>query len=126
MLSESHHHPWLQLALPARLTRIASIALSVQNILAVAQRNFRAPHGVSPEDIVLLSAIPDYPDPGEVELSKDIWPTVSALVHSVTIDLESGAFLSWLSDDDGDAASDTNREPLFWLILPRNAILKRV
>jgi hypothetical protein len=111
MLSESHHHPWLQLALPARLTRIASIALSVQNILAVAQRNFRAPHGVSPEDIVLLSAIPDYPDPGEVELSKDIWPAISALVHSVTIDLESCIFLSWLLD--GDAASDPDREPFF-------------
>lgn len=92
----------------------------------VAQRNFRALHGVSPEDIVLLSAIPDYPDPGEVELSKDIWSTVSAVVHSVTIALDSGAFLSWLSDGDGDAASDTDQGPFFWSILPRNAVLERV
>jgi hypothetical protein len=112
-----------------RLTWIAShrVASGVHDILAVAQRNFRAIHGVLPEDIVLLSVIPDYPDPGEVELSKDIWPTVSAAVHSVTIALESGAFPSWLSDVNvDDAASETDREPFSRLILPRNAILERL
>jgi hypothetical protein len=117
-------HPWHRVALPRRASDLDRIASSAQHILAVAQRNFRALHGVPLEDIVLLSAIPGYPDPGEVELAKDIWPTVSPVVHSVTIALESGAILSWLSDDD-DAASDTDRETFFfWLIPPRNAILE--
>ena len=35
----------------------------------------------------------------QVELSKEIWLTVSAIVHSVTITLESGVFPSGLLDD---------------------------
>ena len=72
---------------------IASLA---QSILAVAQSNFRDLQGVPIENIVLLSVIPDYPNQDQVELSKEIWPTVSAIVHSVTIALESGAFPSGL------------------------------
>jgi len=60
-----------------------------ESILAVAQSNFRDLQGVPIENIVLLSVVPDYPDQGQVELSKEIWPTVSAIVHSVTIALES-------------------------------------
>jgi len=41
------------------------------------------------EDIILLAVIPGYPDEGQVELPKEIWSTVSAVVHSVTIALES-------------------------------------
>jgi len=43
-------------------------------------------------DLVLLASIPGYPDTTTVELTKDVWPTVSSIVHSVTIVLESGAF----------------------------------
>jgi len=46
-------------------------------------------HCSSHEDIVLLSTIPGYPENDIVEISKDIWPTVSTVVHSVTIALES-------------------------------------
>jgi hypothetical protein len=64
-----------------------------QNIIAVAQRTFQPLQGIPSEDIVLLASIPGYPDPdqGEVEISKDIWMTVSSVVLSVTIALESGA-----------------------------------
>ena len=79
-----------------RQSLIASLA---QSILAVAQSNFRDLQGVPIENIVLLSTIPDYPDRGQVELSKETWPTVSAIVHSVMIALESGAFPSGLLDD---------------------------
>jgi len=75
---------------------IASLA---QSILAVAQSNFRDLQGIPIENVILLSVIPNYPDQGQVELSKEIWPTVSAIVHSVTISLESGAFLSGLLDE---------------------------
>ena len=74
---------------------IASLA---QSILAVAQSNFRDLQGVPIENIVLLSVIPDYPNQDQVEVSKEIWPTVCAIVHSVTIALESGAFPSGLLD----------------------------
>ena len=45
------------------------------------------------EDLVVLALIPDYHDTGrrEVEVSKEAWPLVSAVVRSVTIALESGA-----------------------------------
>ncbi|KAI0292433.1 hypothetical protein BC826DRAFT_1105524 [Russula brevipes] len=59
------------------------------SVLAVARRKFRSLHGVPVEDIVLLATIPGYPETDQVELSKEIWPTVSAVVHSVTIVLES-------------------------------------
>jgi len=62
---------------------------SYESVLAVAQRNFRDLQGVPVEDVTLLSVIPDNPDQGEVKLSKETWPTVSANVHSVTITLES-------------------------------------
>jgi hypothetical protein len=41
--------------------------------------------------LVLLASIPGYPDASEVELSKGVWPSISTVVHSVTIALESGA-----------------------------------
>jgi hypothetical protein len=65
-----------------------------QDTIAVAQRNFRSLQGVPVEDIVLRSTIPDYPEQDVVELSKEIWSTVSTVVHTVTIALESGASLS--------------------------------
>ncbi len=43
------------------------------------------------EDIVLLAVIPGHPEEGQVELPKEIWFKVSAVVRSVTIALESGA-----------------------------------
>jgi hypothetical protein len=43
------------------------------------------------EDLVILALIPGYPDKREVEVSKEAWPLVSAVVQSVTIALESGA-----------------------------------
>jgi hypothetical protein len=42
-------------------------------------------------DFILLASIPGYPDTSEVELTKDVWPTVSSIVFSVTIALEDGA-----------------------------------
>jgi hypothetical protein len=58
-------------------------------------------------DLILLASIPGYPDTSEVELTKEVWPTVSSVVHSVTIALEAGAsvlnvsvhrlFLAWLT-----------------------------
>ena len=43
------------------------------------------------EDLVVLAPIPDYPDRKEVEVSKEAWPLICAVVQSVTIALESGA-----------------------------------
>ena len=68
------------------------IAPPAQGILAVAQHNFRPLQDVRVDDVVLLAVIPGYPDQAQVELSKEIWSTVSAVVHTVTIALESGAF----------------------------------
>ena len=85
---------------------IASLA---QSILAIAQHNFRSLQGVSVEDIVLLSTIPDYPEQDQVELSKEIWSTVSTVVHSVTIALESGASPSVLLNDNAAAAAAIDR-----------------
>jgi hypothetical protein len=42
-------------------------------------------------DLILLASIPGYPDTSEVELTREVWPTVSSIVHSVTIALETGA-----------------------------------
>src|SRR5258708_591378 len=81
---------------------IASLA---QNVLTVAQRNFRSLQGVPVEDIVLLSTIPDYPEQDQVELSKEIWSTVSNVVHTVTITLESGASSIVLLSDNAAAAA---------------------
>lgn len=99
---------------------IASLA---QSILAVAQSKFRDLRDVPIEKIVLLSVIPDYPDQGQVELSKEIWPTVSAIVHSVTIALESGAYLERF---DGAAAIDGDHSFFCYCFPSRNANLERV
>ena len=38
-----------------------------------------------------MASIPGYPDTNQVELPKEIWPSVSSVVRTVTIALESGA-----------------------------------
>ncbi|KAI0270852.1 hypothetical protein BGY98DRAFT_1179716 [Russula aff. rugulosa BPL654] len=53
--------------------------------IAVAQRNLRSLQSIAQEDIVLMARIPDYPDKREVEVSKEAWPLVCAVVQSVTI-----------------------------------------
>ena len=70
------------------------IATPAQSIVAVAQRNFQPLQDVRVEDVVFLAVIPGYPDQAQVGLSKEIWSMVSAVVHTVTIALESGAFLT--------------------------------
>ena len=42
-------------------------------------------------ELILLASIPGYPDTSEVELTREVWPTVSPIVHTVTIALDSGA-----------------------------------
>jgi hypothetical protein len=42
-------------------------------------------------DLVPLASIPGHPGTSEVEISKEIWPAVRTVVHTVTIALESGA-----------------------------------
>ena len=56
-----------------------------QEAIAVAQRNLRSLQSIAQEDIVLMARIPDYPDKREVEVSKEAWPLVCAVVQSVTI-----------------------------------------
>ena len=75
-----------------------------QSIIAVARSSFRPLKLLSPDagDLILLASIPGYPDASDVELTKDVWPTVSSIVHSVTIALEPGASVtngssSWLT-----------------------------
>ncbi|KAN0118447.1 hypothetical protein V8E52_005177 [Russula decolorans] len=60
------------------------------SIIAVARRSLRPLQLLAPDagDLILLASIPGYPDTSEVELTKDVWPTVSSIVHSVTIALE--------------------------------------
>ena len=53
------------------------------------QRNLR---GFAQEDPVLLASIPDYPDRSELEVSKEAWPLISAVIRSVTIARNAGAF----------------------------------
>ena len=67
------------------------IAPLAQGLLAVAQRNFLSLRDIRVEDVVLLAVIPGYPYQAQVELSKEIWSTISTIVHAVTIALESGA-----------------------------------
>jgi hypothetical protein len=64
-----------------------------QGVIAVAQRSLRPLRAFAQEDLVLLASIPDYPASGweEVEMSKEAWLLVSAVVRSVTIAPESGA-----------------------------------
>jgi hypothetical protein len=85
----SPSHPYVH---PIVFLATGLIALLAQGILEVAQRNFQSLQDVSVENLVLLAVIPGYPDQAQVELSKEIWPAVSAVVHTVTIALESGAF----------------------------------
>ena len=61
-----------------------------QGIIAVA-RSMKFMEPFAQEDLVVLAPIPDYPDQKEVEVSKEAWPLVCAVVQSVTIALESGA-----------------------------------
>lgn len=60
------------------------------SIISVARRHLRPLQGLAldADDLILLASIPGYPDTSEVELTKDVWPAVSSIVHSVTIALE--------------------------------------
>jgi hypothetical protein len=60
------------------------------SVIAVARRSLRPLQHLAPDagDLILLASIPGYPDTSEVELTKEVWPTVSSVVHSVTIALE--------------------------------------
>ncbi|KAH9960157.1 hypothetical protein BC827DRAFT_1155940 [Russula dissimulans] len=62
-----------------------------EDVIAAAQRNFRALQSVPVEDIILMGIVPGSPETGKVELSKEIWPMASTELPSVTIVLESGA-----------------------------------
>ena len=66
-----------------------------QSIIAVARSSLRSSLRQVPNgdggDLILLASIPGYPDTSEVELTREVWPTVSSIVHSVTIALETGA-----------------------------------
>jgi hypothetical protein len=78
--------------------RVLTVSRSLaQNILPVARPHFRALQGIALKDVVLLATIPGHLDSGEVELTMEIWPTISTVVPSVTIALESGASVagSW-------------------------------
>jgi hypothetical protein len=61
----------------------------LQSAVAVARRNLRSLQHFPHDDLVLLATIPSYPDTSQVELSKDVWQSVNAVVHTVTIGLES-------------------------------------
>lgn len=82
-------HPCIPCVVFCTASLIAPLA---QGVLAVAQRHFRSLQDVRVEDVVLLAVIPGHPDQAQVELSKEIWLTVSAVLHTVTIALVSGAF----------------------------------
>jgi hypothetical protein len=43
------------------------------------------------DEIIPLAAIPGHPETSQVEISKEIWPVVRTIVHTVTIAVESGA-----------------------------------
>ncbi|KAI0270846.1 hypothetical protein BGY98DRAFT_1100615 [Russula aff. rugulosa BPL654] len=60
------------------------------SIIAVARRSLRPLQLLGPDagDLILLASIPGYPESSEVELTKEVWPAVSSIVHSVTIALE--------------------------------------
>ena len=45
------------------------------------------------DNIIPLASIPGYPEASQVEISKEVWPVVRTVVHTVTIALESGASL---------------------------------
>ncbi|KAI0270849.1 hypothetical protein BGY98DRAFT_1179713 [Russula aff. rugulosa BPL654] len=60
------------------------------SVISVARRSLRPLQLLGPDagDLILLASIPGYPDTSEVELTREVWPTVSSIVHSVTIALE--------------------------------------
>ena len=73
------------------LTRIAPIPpTKQQSVIAVARRSLRSLQHLVPggADLILLASIPGYPDTSEVELTREVWPAVSSIVHSVTITFE--------------------------------------
>ena len=75
------------------LTRIAyRYYRRQQSIIAVARRSLRPLQLLGPDagDLILLASIPGYPDASEVEVAEEVWPTVSPIVHSVTIAFETG------------------------------------
>jgi hypothetical protein len=69
---------------------------NIKSIIAVARRSLRPLQHLGPDDgdLILLASIPGYPDTSEVELTREVWPTVSSIVHSVTIALETGASIT--------------------------------
>ena len=79
--------------------------MAPQDVVALAQRKFRPLQDVLAEDIILMAVIPDYPVTDEVEMSKELWPSVWKVVHTVTIALESGAS-AVRSDDDTTGSAD--------------------
>jgi hypothetical protein len=69
---------------PRRLT-------PVNNVVAVSRRSLGSLRFFPHDDLVLLKSISGYPDVNKVELSKEVWPSVNAVIHTVTHALESGA-----------------------------------
>lgn len=63
-----------------------------QDVIATAQRNIRSLQSLAKEDLVLRAVIPNYPDRQEIEVSKESWPLINAVVQFVTIALKSGVF----------------------------------
>ena len=75
--------------------RIAALTVQhhrEQGIIAVAQRTLQPLQFISQDasNLTLLASIPGYPDASEVELTSEVWPAVSSVVHSVTIVIETG------------------------------------
>ncbi|KAH9960161.1 hypothetical protein BC827DRAFT_1209513 [Russula dissimulans] len=63
--------------------------LLYERIITTAQQKFQSLRGIPANDIVLMAEIPGYPATDQVELSREIWPTIRNDVHKVTIVLES-------------------------------------
>ena len=55
---------------------------------AVSRRNLRS---IPFDELVPLASIPGHPKSSQVKISKEIWPAVRTIVHTVTIAFESGA-----------------------------------
>jgi hypothetical protein len=81
---------------PQSLFLTGCLLTGKQSVIAVARRSLRPLQLLAPDasHFILLASIPGYPDTSEVELTKDVWPTVSSIVFSVTIALEDGAFVT--------------------------------
>ena len=52
----------------------------LQRVVAVARRNLRSLQHFPHDDLLLLATIPSYPDTSQVELSKEVWQSVNAVV----------------------------------------------